>query len=105
MDDKLETLAFGICNTDGIEGLSWAEVEQCQVSKGMSQGLKIWGGRAVRNGPKNLGGAVRTGPKSGGSYAPPAPPLGTCLNLTQVSRLTRLNSPNFQVELSSALRV
>ena len=32
VDDKLETLAFGVCNTDGDEGLSWAEVEQCQVS-------------------------------------------------------------------------
>ena len=33
VDDKLETLAFGVCNTDGVEGLSWAEVEQCQVCK------------------------------------------------------------------------
>ena len=32
VDDKLETLAFGVCNTDGVEGLSWAEVEQCEVS-------------------------------------------------------------------------
>ena len=31
VDDKLETLAFGVCNTDGIEGLSWAEVEKCTV--------------------------------------------------------------------------
>ena len=32
-DDSFETLAFEVCNTDGVEGLSWAEVEQCQVSK------------------------------------------------------------------------
>ena len=31
LDDRLETLAFGVCNTDGVEGLSWAEVEQCTV--------------------------------------------------------------------------
>ena len=30
-DDSFETLAFGVCNSDGVEGLSWAEVEQCQV--------------------------------------------------------------------------
>merc|ERR1712037_803704 len=29
-DDSFETLAFGVCNSDGVEGLSWAEVEQCQ---------------------------------------------------------------------------
>ena len=33
IDDSFETLAFGVCNTDGVEGLSWAELEQCQVSK------------------------------------------------------------------------
>ena len=32
-DDSFETLAFEVCNTDGIEGLTRAEVEQCQVSK------------------------------------------------------------------------
>ena len=31
--DAFETLAFGVCNTDGIEGLSWDEVKQCEVSK------------------------------------------------------------------------
>ena len=31
VDDTLETLAFGVCNTDGIQGLSWAEIEQCTV--------------------------------------------------------------------------
>ena len=30
-DDRFETLAFRVCNSDGVEGLSWAEVEQCQV--------------------------------------------------------------------------
>ena len=32
-DDTVEPLAFEVCNTDGVEGLSWAEVEQCEVSK------------------------------------------------------------------------
>ena len=32
-DDTVEPLAFSVCNTDGVEGLSWAEVEQCEVSK------------------------------------------------------------------------
>ena len=32
-DTTVETLAFGVCNTDGEEGLSWAEVEHCEVSK------------------------------------------------------------------------
>ena len=32
-EDAFETLAFGVCNTDGIEGLSWDEVKQCEVSK------------------------------------------------------------------------
>ena len=31
-DDTVEPLAFAVCNTDGVEGLSWAEVEQCEVS-------------------------------------------------------------------------
>ena len=31
-DDSFETLAFGVCNSDGVEGLSWAEVEQCEVN-------------------------------------------------------------------------
>ena len=30
-DDSFETLAFGVCNADGVEGLYWTEVEQCQV--------------------------------------------------------------------------
>ena len=32
----VEPIVFAVCNTDGVEGLSWAEVEQCEVSK------KIW---------------------------------------------------------------
>ena len=32
-DDTVEPLAFAVCNTDGVEGLSWVEVEQCEVSK------------------------------------------------------------------------
>ena len=31
-DDTVEPLAFAVCNTDGVEGLAWAEVEQCEVS-------------------------------------------------------------------------
>merc|ERR1719362_2085582 len=29
-DDTVAPLAFAVCNTDGVEGLSWAEVEQCE---------------------------------------------------------------------------
>ena len=36
-EDAFETLAFGVCNTDGIEGLSWDEVEQCEVRKNVFQ--------------------------------------------------------------------
>ena len=32
-DDTIEPLAYAVCNTDGVEGLSWAEVELCEVSK------------------------------------------------------------------------
>ena len=32
-DDTVEPLAFAVCNTDGVEGLSWAEVEQCKEKK------------------------------------------------------------------------
>ena len=35
----VEPIVFAVCNTDGVEGLSWAEVEQCEVSK------KIWNNR------------------------------------------------------------
>ena len=30
-DDTFETLALALCNTDEVDGLSWAEVEQCEV--------------------------------------------------------------------------
>ena len=30
-DDTFETLALVLCNTDEVDGLSWAEVEQCEV--------------------------------------------------------------------------
>merc|ERR1711894_76975 len=29
-DDTIEPLAYAVCNTDGVEGLSWAEVKQCE---------------------------------------------------------------------------
>jgi hypothetical protein len=32
-DYTIEPLAYAVCNTDGVDGLSWAEVEQCEVSK------------------------------------------------------------------------
>ena len=36
-DDTVEPLAYAVCNTDGVEGLSWAEVDLCEVSK-----IQIW---------------------------------------------------------------
>ena len=39
-DDTVEPLAFAVCNTDGVEGLSWAEVEQCEVSKNKYENIK-----------------------------------------------------------------
>merc|ERR1712021_308339 len=29
-DDTIETFAYEICNRDGVDGLSWTEVEQCE---------------------------------------------------------------------------
>jgi hypothetical protein len=29
----VQPIVFAVCNTDGDEGLSWAEVEKCEVSK------------------------------------------------------------------------
>ena len=29
----VQPIVFAVCNTDGVEGLSWAEVEQFEVSK------------------------------------------------------------------------
>ena len=31
-DETVESMAFEICNADGVDGLSWAEVEQCEVN-------------------------------------------------------------------------
>ena len=31
-DETVESMAFEICNTDGVDGLSWAEVEQFELS-------------------------------------------------------------------------
>ena len=30
--EELEVVAFDVCNTDGTEGLTWAEIEECEVS-------------------------------------------------------------------------
>merc|ERR1711935_748736 len=30
-DDTIEPLAYAVCNTDGADGLSWAEVESCEA--------------------------------------------------------------------------
>ena len=35
----VQPIVFAVCNTDGVEGLSWAEVEKCEVSK------KLWNNR------------------------------------------------------------
>ena len=32
-DDTIESLAYEVCNTDGVDGLSWSEVDLCEVSK------------------------------------------------------------------------
>ena len=39
-DDTFETLALALCNTDEVDGLSWAEVEQCEVSKNKYEKIK-----------------------------------------------------------------
>ena len=28
---KMEKAAFGVCESDGAEGLTWSEVEECEV--------------------------------------------------------------------------
>ena len=28
---KMEKAAFGVCESDGAEGLTWAEVQECEV--------------------------------------------------------------------------
>merc|ERR1719203_67777 len=30
-DDTVEPLAYAVCNTDGVEGLSWPEVDLCEA--------------------------------------------------------------------------
>merc|ERR1711971_876397 len=30
-DDTIEPLAYAVCNTDGVEGLSWSEVDLCEA--------------------------------------------------------------------------
>ena len=32
-DDTSESLAYEVCNTDGVEGLSKSEVDLCEVTK------------------------------------------------------------------------
>merc|ERR1712166_76465 len=32
VDEEIESLAFIICNTDSNPGLSWAEIEECELS-------------------------------------------------------------------------
>ena len=32
VEKKIESLAFSICNIDSNPGLSWAEIEKCEVS-------------------------------------------------------------------------
>ena len=40
-DDTVEPLAYAVCNTDGVEGLSWAEVDLCEVSKYKYEDIKL----------------------------------------------------------------
>ena len=40
-DDTVEPLAYAVCNTDGVEGLAWTEVEQCEVSKNKYKDLEL----------------------------------------------------------------
>ena len=39
-DDTIEPMAYAVCNTDGVDGLTWAEVEQCEVSKNKYESVK-----------------------------------------------------------------
>ena len=41
-DDTIEPLAYAVCNTDGADGLSWREVEACEVSKNKSKDLELY---------------------------------------------------------------
>ena len=40
-DDTVEPLAYAVCNTDGVEGLSWAEVDLCEVSKYKYEDIRL----------------------------------------------------------------
>ena len=48
-DDTVEPLAYAVCNTDGVEGLAWAEVEQCEVSKNKYKDLELESIACVRS--------------------------------------------------------
>ena len=37
----VEPIVFAVCNTDGVEGLSWAEVDLCEVSKYKYEDIKL----------------------------------------------------------------
>ena len=41
-DDTIEPMAYAVCNTDGADGLSWREVEACEVSKNKSKDLQLY---------------------------------------------------------------
>ena len=38
--EELEVVAFDVCNTNGTEGLTWAEIEECEVSSLIFQHYK-----------------------------------------------------------------
>ena len=40
-DDTVEPLAYAVCNTDGVEGLSWPEVDLCEVSKCKYEDIRL----------------------------------------------------------------
>ena len=40
-DDTIEPLAYAVCNTDGVEGLSWPEVDLCEVSKCKHEDIRL----------------------------------------------------------------
>ena len=41
-DDTIEPMAYAVCNTDGADGLSWREVEACEVSKNKFKDLELY---------------------------------------------------------------
>ena len=40
-DETIESLAYEVCNTDGVEGLSWSEVDLCEVSKYKYEDMRL----------------------------------------------------------------